>query len=128
VLKKQGGWMGSLWQNRFFSLCAATSTKPPKLLYANVESASDDLFAWNGSITLTSAAAAAAHPDRATDFTLSNVDYSHKASDKRTIDLRAESKQLRDEWVAAINAEIKRAKGSALRAAAVCILAARAFG
>jgi hypothetical protein len=114
ALHKQGGWLDSLWQLREFALMSGTASKPPSLIYANVDSKSDDLFGWTGSLPLSSSASVAVS-DGNTDITLSNVKYAHKASGKSTVVLRAESQQSRDQWVAAINAELLKEK-SATRA------------
>ena len=112
-LQKAGGFMDQLWQNRAFALTSSTRSKGASLLYADVVSSDDDLFVWNGCISLTSASAAAAKPGSATDLILSNVQYAHKASKKNTIALSAGTQQARDEWVAAINAEVRRGEGAA---------------
>jgi hypothetical protein len=110
LLKKQGGWMGTLWQNRAVALTSRTRSKPSTLLYADIASDSDDLFVWNGCISLSSSSLADATSGSDTDITLSNVHYDHKSSKKSTIVLRAETQQVRDEWIAAINAELRAGK------------------
>ena len=110
VLKKQGGWMGSLWQNRAVALTSRTPSKPATLLYADIASDSDDLFVWNGCISLSSSSVADATPGSGTDITLSNVHYDHKSSKKNSIVLRAETQKVRDEWIAAINSELRAGK------------------
>ena len=110
LLKKQGGWMGTLWQNRAVALTSRTRSKPSTLLYADIASDSDDLFVWNGCISLSSSSVADATSGSDTDITLSNVHYDHKSSKKNTVVLRAETQQVRDEWIAAINAEIHAGK------------------
>jgi hypothetical protein len=50
---------------------------------------------------------------------LTNVEHAHNAVlGLQSLDLRAETERARDEWVAAINAEIRRATGSGGAAAA----------
>jgi hypothetical protein len=110
-LHKAGGWMDMLWQSRAFALTSSTRNKGPTLLYADIVSEDDDMFAWNGCVSLTSASAAAATPGSVTDLTLSNVQYVHKSSKRNTIALRAQTQQARDEWIVAINAEAQRGKG-----------------
>jgi hypothetical protein len=109
ALHKRGGWMDSLWQLREFALISGTASKPPSLIYANVDSKADDLFGWTGSLPLSSLASVAVSEGN-TDITLSNVKYAHKSSGKSIIVLRAESQQSRDEWVAAINSELLKEK------------------
>jgi hypothetical protein len=74
-LKKQGGFLNSIWQSRSFAL---KSGAPPKLLYSNAASVLWDSPASSedsGCISLSSSSAAAANPGKSTDFTLSNVEY-----------------------------------------------------
>ncbi len=74
VLKKQGGFLNSIWQNRSFAL---KSGQTPKLLYSNAASALWDTSASSedsGCITLSASSVAAAAPGKPTDFTLSNVE------------------------------------------------------
>ncbi len=85
-LKKQGGFLNSIWQNRSFALTTAG-----KLLYSNAASALWEAATSgeeNGCITLSASSAAVAAPAKPTDFTLTNVAYAHKASEKSSIDLR----------------------------------------
>ena len=85
-LKKQGGFLNSIWQNRSFALKSGG-----KLLYSSAASAlweGASAGEENGCITLSASSAAAAAPGKPTDFTLTNVAYAHKASEKSNIDLR----------------------------------------
>jgi hypothetical protein len=62
-----------------------------------------------GSVNLSSSSSAAATPGSSTDFTVTNVEDARNAWGKQTFELRAETQLVREEWVAAINLEIRRA-------------------
>jgi hypothetical protein len=118
-LKTLGGFSNSEWQTRSVAL---KSGQPPMLLFSQASctfgsSASSSHV--DGCIALSPSSAAAATPGTSTDFTLTNVEHAHNAVlGLQSLDLRAETERARDEWVAAINAEIRRATGSGGAAAA----------
>ena len=108
-LKKLGGFSNSEWQTLSFAL---KSGQPPTLLFSRASSASgtsapssDD----GGSVALSSSSSAVATPGSSTDFTVTNVEGARDALGKQTFELRAETQLAREEWVAAINLEIRRA-------------------
>ena len=118
-LKKRGGFSNSEWQTRSVAL---KSGQPPMLLFSQASStfgssaSSSDV---DGCITLSPSSAAAATPGTSTDFTLTNVEHAHNAVlGLQSLHVRAQTERAREEWVAAINAEIRRATGSGGAAAA----------
>ena len=118
-LKTLGGFSNSEWQTRSVAL---KSGQPPMLLFSQASStfgssaSSSDV---DGCMTLSPSSAAAATPGTSTDFTLTNVEHAHNAVlGLQSLHVRAETERAREEWVAAINAEIRRATGSGGAAAA----------
>jgi len=128
-LEKLGGLSGSEWQTRSFAL---KSGRPPTLSFSPAASSafgaaapcSDD----GGSIALSSSAAAAPTPGSSTDFTVANVEDARNALGRQALDLRAETELAREEWVAAINSEIRRAaSGRGVAAASALASSAVAY-
>ena len=116
-LKKLAGFSNSEWQTCSVAL---SSGQPPTLRFSVASPASGGPVSspdGNGCIALSSSSAAAAAPGTSTDFTLTNVEHAHEAV-LGTLHLRADTQRARDEWVAAINAEIRGATGSGGAAAA----------
>ncbi len=102
------------WQTHAFAL---KSGRPPMLLFSNSSSASGNSpssFEGAGCIVFSSSSVVAPSRAASTDFTLIHVEYARNSapSDKCTVEsfeLRAETEQARDAWVAAVHAEIVKA-------------------
>jgi hypothetical protein len=118
-LKKLAGSSNSEWQACSFALMTG---HPSTLRFSSASATSGGSASssdGNGCIALPSSSAAAATPGTSTDFTVTNAEHAHEAVlGQRTLQLRADTQCARDEWVAAINAEIRRAAGSGGAAAA----------
>jgi hypothetical protein len=111
------------WQTHAFAL---KSGRPPMLLFSNAPSASGNSpssFEGAGCIAFSSSSAVAPSRAASTDFTLTHVEHARNSapSYKRTVEsfeLRAETEQARDAWVAAVRAEIVKSVGGGGAAAA----------
>ncbi len=119
------------WQTHAFAL---KSGRPPMLLFSNAPSASGNSpssFEGAGCIAFSSSSVVAPSQAASTDFTLTHVEYARNSapSDKcavESFEIRAETEQARDAWVAAVHAEIVNSVGGGGAAAAAAAASASA--